>query len=166
MRIEGAGILHNDLSPAVMMIGKSPYINSINVTNSASHGISVITFKHQNIHLFSNWFVIVLTSSRKNLFVFLKMIIYCYFRVENNTGIGINIVSLTGEGQENDESSFEVLKHVNLPKDTFGLLDMCDPIKDVIVYERMIVHFKYGDQPLSCIKIFRSHLGFKSLGLR
>lgn len=41
-----------------MMIGKSPYINSINITNSASHGISVIIFKHQNIHLFSNWFVL------------------------------------------------------------------------------------------------------------
>lgn len=57
VRIEGAGVLHNALSPAVMMIGKSPYINSINITNSASHGISVIIFKHQNIHLFSNWFV-------------------------------------------------------------------------------------------------------------
>lgn len=88
------------------------------------------------------------------------------YRIENNTGIGINIISLTGEGQENDESSFDVLKQVNLPRDTFGLLDMCDPIKDVLVYERMIVHFKYGDQPLSCIKIFRSHLGSKSLGLR
>lgn len=55
---------------------------------------------------------------------------------------------------------------MNIPKDTFGLLDMCDPIKDVIVYERMIVHFKYGDQPISCVKIFRSYLGSKSLGLR
>lgn len=59
VRVDGAGVLHNELSPAVMMIGKSPYISSINVTNSASHGISVITFKHQNIHLFSNWFVVV-----------------------------------------------------------------------------------------------------------
>lgn len=58
VRIEGAGVLHNELSPAVMMIGKSPYINSINITNSASHGMSVIIFKHQNIHLFSNWFVL------------------------------------------------------------------------------------------------------------
>jgi len=57
MKIDGAGVLHDELSPAVMIIGKSPYINSINVTNSASHGISIITFKHQNIHLFSNWFV-------------------------------------------------------------------------------------------------------------
>lgn len=73
---------------------------------------------------------------------------------------------MTGEGQENNESSFDVLKQVNLPRDTFGLLDMCDPIKDVLVYERMIVHFKYGDQPLSCVKIFRSHLRSKSLGLR
>ncbi|XP_050428797.1 protein bark beetle isoform X2 [Adelges cooleyi] len=141
VRIDGAGVLHNELSPAVMVIGKSPTINWINITNSASHGISILTFKHQNIHLFSNW-------------------------IENNTGIGVNIISLTGEGQENDESSFNVLKQVNLPKDTFGLLDMCDPTKDIIVYERMIVHFKYGDQPLTCVKIFRSHLGFKSLGLR
>lgn len=59
-----------------------------------------------------------------------------------------------------------MLKQVNLPSDTFGLLDMCDPIKDVVVYERMIVHFKYSNQPLSCIKIFRSHLESKSLGLR
>lgn len=73
---------------------------------------------------------------------------------------------MTGEGQENTESSFDVLKEVNLPRDTFGLLDMCDSIKDVLVSERMIIHFKYGDQPLSCIKIFRSDLGSKSLGLR
>lgn len=59
-----------------------------------------------------------------------------------------------------------MLKQVNLPRDTFGLLDMCDPIKEIIVYERMIVHFKYGDQPLSCIKVFRSHLESKSIGLR
>ena len=32
-----------------------------------------------------------------------------------------------------------MLKQVNIPKDTFGLLDMCDPIKDVVVYERMII---------------------------
>lgn len=59
VRIDGAGYLHDELSPAVMVIGKSPYINSINITNSASHGISVVTFKHQNIHLFSNWSVII-----------------------------------------------------------------------------------------------------------
>lgn len=59
VRVEGAGVLHNELSPAVMMIGKSPNIYAINVTNSASHGISVITFKHQNIHLFSNWWVAI-----------------------------------------------------------------------------------------------------------
>ncbi|XP_050535824.1 protein bark beetle [Daktulosphaira vitifoliae] len=141
VKIDGAGVLHNELSSAVMAIGKSPYIDSINITNSASHGVSILTFKHQNIHLFSNW-------------------------IENNTGIGVNIISLTGEGQENDESSFNVLKYVNLPKDTFGLLDMCDPTKDIVVFERMIVHFKYGDQPLTCVKIFRSHFGFKSLGLR
>lgn len=94
------------------------------------------------------------------------ILFFWYYRVENNTGIGINILSLTGEGQENDESSFDVLKQVDLPRDTFGLLDMCDSVKDVVVYERMIIHFKYGDQPLSCIKIFRSHMGSKSLGLR
>lgn len=69
VRVEGAGVLHNELSPAVMMIGKSPYINSINVTNSASHGISVITFKHQNIHLFSNWLVITLLSIHFVIFI-------------------------------------------------------------------------------------------------
>lgn len=59
VRVDGAGVLHNELSPAVMMIGKSPFVHSINVTNSASHGISIITFKHQNIHLFSNWYVVI-----------------------------------------------------------------------------------------------------------
>lgn len=72
VRIDGAGVLHDELSPAVMMIGKFPYLNSINVTNSASHGISVITFKHQNIHLFSNWFVIICLEV-KHYYMYIKL---------------------------------------------------------------------------------------------
>lgn len=57
-----------------MIIGKSPYINSINVTNSASDGISVITFKHQNIHLFSNWFVIIFLVIHFVVFIILILV--------------------------------------------------------------------------------------------
>lgn len=43
VNIYGAGILHNEKSPAVLSIMQSPIIRYLNITQSASHGISVIS---------------------------------------------------------------------------------------------------------------------------
>lgn len=39
----GAGILHNEKSPAVLSIMQSPFIRYVNITKSASHAISIIS---------------------------------------------------------------------------------------------------------------------------
>ena len=43
VNIYGAGILHNEKSPAILSIMQSPIIRYVNVTKSASHGISIIS---------------------------------------------------------------------------------------------------------------------------
>jgi len=39
----GAGILHNEKSPAILSIMQSPHIRYVNITKSASHAISIIS---------------------------------------------------------------------------------------------------------------------------
>jgi len=43
VEIYGAGILHNEKSPAVLSIMQSPLIQYVNITKSASHAISIIS---------------------------------------------------------------------------------------------------------------------------
>jgi len=43
VNIYGAGILHNEKSPAILSILQSPVIRCVNVTKSAHHGISIVS---------------------------------------------------------------------------------------------------------------------------
>jgi hypothetical protein len=43
VEIYGAGILHNEKSPAVLSIMQSPQIRYVNISKSASHAISLIS---------------------------------------------------------------------------------------------------------------------------
>ncbi|KAF7287908.1 hypothetical protein GWI33_000255 [Rhynchophorus ferrugineus] len=140
VKIMGAGILHNERSPAVQSISKSPQIQYVEVSSSASHGINLIS-PSATINLVSNV-------------------------VQDSLGVGINIVSLSGEGRESDESSFTPLKELNIPYNLFSLLDVCDPNKEIVVEERVLVYYKYDNHPVNCIKIFRSAFNVKPLGLR
>lgn len=43
VNVTGAGILHNEKSPALLAIGRSPTLNNLNVTLSADDAISLIS---------------------------------------------------------------------------------------------------------------------------
>ncbi|KAG8238179.1 hypothetical protein J437_LFUL014055 [Ladona fulva] len=136
VRIIGAGVLHNEKAPAVQSIGKSPVLSNINISNCASHGFNVISP----------------TDAMKMLFN----------RVEDVLGIGLSAISLTGEGRESEESSFTPMQEVHYPYNLFSMIDMCDPTKEVIIEERVLVYYKYDNSPVNCVKIFNSFNLFNS----
>ena len=65
--------------------------------------------------------------------------------MEDTLGVGVSLFSLTGEAQDNDESSFTPLRLAPLPHGLFGALDICDPAKVITLEERILVYFIYGD---------------------
>lgn len=140
VKIIGAGILHNEKSPAVQAVIKSPKIQLVNVTQSASHGINLIS-----------------PSRTMNLL---------YNSAQDTLGVGINFLTLNGEGRESDESSFMPLKAINIPYNLFGLIDICDTTKEIRIEERVLVYYKYDNHPVNCVKIFRSAYNAKPLGFR
>lgn len=139
VNVIGAGILHNEKSPAVQSIIKSPRIKFVNISSSASHGIDIIA-PASNIELLYN-------------------------NIENTLGVGTNLVSLTGEGAA-DESSFAPLKDLNIPYNLFSLVDICDTTKVITVEERVLLYYKYDNHPVNCVKIFKSAYYVKPLGFR
>lgn len=140
VQIIGAGILHNEKSPAVQAIIKSPKISLVKISQAASHGINLISPMNTMNLLFN--------------------------RVENTLGAGVNILTLTGEGRESEESSFTPLKDLNIPYNLFSLIDICDPSKEIKIEERVLVYYKYDNHPVNCVKIFRSAYNVKPLGFR
>lgn len=140
VRISRAGILHNEKSPAVQAITKSPRINYVEVDHSAFHGIDLIS-PSSTMNLLDNY-------------------------IQNSLGVGINIVSLSGEGRESEESSFTPLRELNIPYNLFSLVDVCDTHKEIKIEERVLVYYKYDNHPVNCIKIFRSAYNIKPLGIR
>ncbi|XP_049825562.1 protein bark beetle isoform X2 [Aethina tumida] len=140
VKIEGAGILHNEKSSAIQTVIKSPKINYCTVKNSAFHGIDLIS-----------------PSNTMNLL---------HNDISNNMGIGVNILSLSGEGKESDESSFTPLRALNYPYNLFSLVDICDTHKEIRIEERILLYYKYDNHPVNCIKIFRSAYNIKPLGFR
>lgn len=140
LNITGAGILHNEKSPAVQSVGRSPQLNNLNITLCADDAINLIS-PSDHIRLLFN-------------------------SIQNNLGSGISTVSLTGEGRDSDESSFTPLKEVSIPYHVFSLVEMCDTSKEIVVEERIILYFKYDNVPVNCVKIFRSVYGVKPFGFR
>ncbi|XP_031785209.1 protein bark beetle isoform X2 [Nasonia vitripennis] len=140
VNITGAGILHNERSPAVQSIMKSPSVTRVSVNQSAYHGINVISPTH-TIELLFN-------------------------QVKDVFGNGINVLSLTGEGREAEESSFSPLKDLNIPYHLFSIVDICDTTKEVTIEERVLIYYKYDNNPVNCVKIFRSSHRAKPFGFR
>nr|CAD7425800.1 unnamed protein product [Timema monikensis] len=140
VNMTGAGILHNEKSSAVLSISKSPSITNVNITHCASHGITLVSpIEHARL-LFN--------------------------RIEHTLGVGVSTVSLTGEGRESDESSFSPLRDLQLPYHLFSVIDMCDPGKVVTVEERVLLYYKYDNNPVNCVKIFNSVYRSKPFGFR
>lgn len=141
VHITEAGILHGEKSPAVLSVHRSPYIQQVNVTHCASDGISLVS-PSRNLPLLDN-------------------------RVEYNNGIGVSILMLNGETRDADLSAFSPLRFARgLPYNTFGILDACDPGKQVLVEERILVYYRYENRPADCVKIFTTRYGVKTFGFR
>ncbi|XP_013178489.1 PREDICTED: uncharacterized protein LOC106125730 isoform X1 [Papilio xuthus] len=140
VHIMGAGILHNEKSPAVQSITKNPSIQNINITRCAHHGINIIS-PTDTINLMSN-------------------------SINDILGEGISAISLTGEGRESEESSFTPLKDLNLPYHLFSVIDICDSSKVITVEERVLLYYKYDNNPVNCVKIFKSMFRVKPFGFR
>ncbi len=135
-----AGILHGERSPAVLAVHRSPFIQQVNITNCASDGISLVS-PALNLPLLDN-------------------------RIEHNLGVGLSVLMLNGETRDADLSAFSPLRQAAIPYNTFGLLDACDPSKQVMVEERILVYYRYDNRPADCVKIFTSQYGVKTFGFR
>ncbi|KAJ8673362.1 hypothetical protein QAD02_004624 [Eretmocerus hayati] len=140
VNISGAGILHNERSAAIQAIMKSPTVTRVTVTNSAYHGINFISPTH-TVELLLN-------------------------QIDNVLGNGVNILSLAGEGREAEESSFAPLKNLNIPYHLFSIIDICDTTKEITIEERVLLYYKYDNNPVNCVKIFRSSYRAKPFGFR
>ncbi|XP_011334038.1 protein bark beetle isoform X2 [Ooceraea biroi] len=140
INITGAGILHFEKSSAVQSIMKSPTVVRVNIDRSAYHGVNVVSPTHTVELLFNT--------------------------IDNVLGNGVNVLSLTGEGREADESSFTPIKDLNIPYHLFSMVDICDTAKEITIEERVIVYYKYDNYPVNCVKIFRSAYRAKPFGFR
>lgn len=140
MRIERAGLLHGEKSPAVQTITKTPMISSVTIKDSAHHGVNLIS-PSDAIHL-------------------------QFLNIENTLGQGVNAISLTGEGRESDESSYTPLRDLDLPYNLFSMIDICDTTKVITIEERVLIYYKYDNNPVNCVKIFNSAYRVKPLGFR
>jgi hypothetical protein len=138
--LERAGLLHGEKSPAIQTVSKTPIINSVTIKDCAYHGVNLIS-PRDAMHL--------------NL-----------INIENTLGEGINAISLTGEGRESDESSFSPLRNLDLPYNIFSMIDICDVSKVITIEERALVYYKYDNNPVNCVKIFKSAFAVKPLGFR
>ncbi|XP_055547714.1 protein bark beetle isoform X2 [Wyeomyia smithii] len=140
VRIERAGMLHGEKSPAVQTIAKNPSISFVSIRNSAHHAVNLVS-PSDTIHL-------------------------NFLNIYRALGQGINAISLTGEGRESDESSYSPLKDLDLPYNLFSMIDICDTNKEITLEERVLVYYKYDNNPVNCVKIFKSAYRVKPLGFR
>ncbi|XP_042229688.1 protein bark beetle-like isoform X4 [Homarus americanus] len=140
VNIEGAGILHNDKSPAILSFHETPKLRGVTIRNSAYDGLSIV--------------------SAKDGFDML------YNKFQNNLGVGVTLMGLTGETRETEESSFFPLTKLRLPYHMFGMVDICDSSKELRIEERIILYYKYDNRPVDCVKIFSSVFNVKNFGFR
>ena len=121
VQIVGAGILHDERSPAVQSVMRSPLISSVNISQCAYDGINIISPP--------------------------KTVNLLYNKIENNLGVGVSAAVLTGEIREADLSAFIPLKEVPIPYHTFGMIDICDPQKEIVIEEKILLYYKYDNSP-------------------
>lgn len=138
--IDRAGMLHRRKSPAVHVFQCGVQIEHISVTNSAHHGVEVISsYGNQNIH---------------------------QLRAHNNLGAGINYLSLTGSSSATKLVPYLPLKHLDISTDIYGLSDICSANKEIQIEDRLMLFYRYSSTPVDCIKIISSKLKIKHLGIR
>lgn len=111
-------------------------------------------------------FRIYLRFSHHSSRLYISQVELLFNTIDNVLGNGVNVLSLTGEGREADESSFSPLKDLNVPYHLFSMVDICDTAKEITIEERVIVYYKYDNYPVNCVKIFRSAYRTKPFGFR
>ncbi|CAH2236667.1 jg20886 [Pararge aegeria aegeria] len=140
LQIIGAGILHNEKSPAIQSVIKNPSIENVNISKCAHHGINLISPTDTMSVSFNS--------------------------ISDILGEGVSAISLNGEGRESEESSFTPLRDLNLPYHLFSMIDICDSSKVISVEERVLIYYKYDNNPVNCVKIFKSMFRVKPFGFR
>ncbi|XP_013781367.1 protein bark beetle-like [Limulus polyphemus] len=140
VRITGAGVLHGQKSGALQAVLRDIDMYDVTVSHSSSHGIELI-------------------SPPSNICMNKSV-------VQDNLGVGINFVTLSGESSESEDLSYNPLQIVNIPYHIFGMVDICDTNKELKVEERLLVYYKYDNRPVDCIKIFISSHSAKPIGFR
>lgn len=138
--IDRAGMLHRNKAPAIQVLQCNVQIEYVAVTNSAHHGIEMITSQgNQNFH---------------------------QLRIRNNLGVGMNYLSLTGSSSATRLVPYLPLKHLDISSDIFGLVDVCGANKEIRIDERLLLFYRYNSRPVECVKIISSKLSVKHLGIR
>ena len=137
--IEGAGMLHGEKVGAIQTTYVTPIFRNINITNSASNGYDIIAPRD------------VLEIHNQN--------------VSGNLGYGINFLVLNGESS-NRESSFQPLGLSTIPYFVYGLVEICRMEKEISLNNRMLLYYKYSHKSVDCVKIIRSTLPLKQVGIR
>ena len=100
------------------------------------------------------------------IFIFEKQLLLLCCSIESTLGVGISAVSLTGEGRESSESSFTPLRVIHIPYHIFSMIDICDTTKLITMEERVLIYYKYDNNPVNCVKIFNSVYHTKPFGFR
>lgn len=81
------------------------------------------------------------------MFKYICVINDCHFQIENNMGVGISAAVLTGEVREATLSAFIPIEKIPIPYHNFGLIDICDPQKEIVIEERVLLYYKYDNNP-------------------
>lgn len=136
--ILGAGRLHNEPSPSVQLIYRTPMISNCNIRNSTYHGLEFM--------------------QSKTTAVFNKL------KIESSLGYGVNSLQLNVQTTD-QKSSFKVLtKNTLSTQSLFSMVDICDPHKYYDLDQRIIIYYKYSSLPRDCAKIFRTRISPTNLG--
>lgn len=140
VQIYKAGILHGEKNAAIQMIQREVSLDHVKVESSAYHAVEVIS---PNGHL---------TFHRLDL--------------HNNLGAGLNYVLLSGSSTESPLIPYKPLGVSGIPYSAFGLVDICDRNKELVIDERIFLYYKYDNRPVDCVKIFSSVHTMKKIGFR
>ena len=140
LKIIGAGILHGEKSAALQMVNRDVGLEFVNISHSASHGIEAVA---PSGHLrFAN------------------------LNLSNNLGSGINYILLGTASTSSARIPYKPLTESTVPYHIYGLVNICDPNKNLLVQERVLLYYKYDNQAVDCVKIFKSARQKKQLGFR
>lgn len=140
VRIEGAGILHGEKNAALQLVQRDVNIEFLNISRCAYHAVEVIAPTGHNV--------------------------FHRLQLRDNLGAGLNYLLLGGASTETNVLPYLPLVRSTLPYNVYGLVDICDTNKRLVVRERVLVYYKYDNRPVDCVKIFTAEQRAKRLGFR